>query len=249
MDQNDIKLAAAVVIGSLVLIAGVVGLAALNDTPDVVDVVDAKGIDRPSKGNPDASIVIVEFSDFQCPACAQAFPTAKTFMETYGEQVNFVYRHFPITQSHPNALSAAYATEAAKQQGLFWEVHDWLFENQTSWATAEVNVDYWFAQFGEDLGFDEDQFKSDYVSDTVRNAVSTDRSDAQQFGVNSTPTFIINGKKLAGSIPLATFIKESGVKEPEPTVVPIDGSSEGSGDTKAPDVTGPNVPEESTSGQ
>jgi len=228
MESNDLKLAAGVILGSLLIIVGVVFIANLTDKPDVVNVVDAIGENRPEKGNSASGISIVEFSDFQCPACAVAFSSVGEFLKTYGDQVHFVYRHFPITELHPNAMPAAYASEAAGKQGKFWEVHDWLFTNQSAWETAAVDADYLFEQFGEEISLDRDQFSNDYLSDEVRNAVSNDHAEARNLGVSSTPTFFINGKKIAGALSLQSLIDASGViidannandgVTPEPTV-------------------------------
>lgn len=219
MESNDLKLAAAVILGSLLLVGGVVFVASLTGVSDVAEVSKLVGEGRHQKGNDQSGITIVEFSDFQCPACALAFPTVQEFMNVYGDQVSLVYRHFPLVESHPNAMAAAYAAEASSKQNKFWEVHDWLFSNQNIWGTAVVDVDYWISQFGTELTLDVEKFKTDYSSDDVRSAVANDRNEARNLGVSSTPTFFINGKKAVGAISLEDFVEKTGVKT-DPLPVP-----------------------------
>lgn len=91
--------------------------------------------DAPIRGDENAKITLVEYSDFQCPFCEQAFPTVKQIMQDYKGKVRLVYKQYPITSLHPNAMIAAEASECAKEQGKFWEYHDLLFTNQQSWAS------------------------------------------------------------------------------------------------------------------
>jgi protein-disulfide isomerase len=89
------------------------------------------------KGNPDADVELVEYSDFQCPACSAMYPVVKELMVEHGDKIRFEYRHFPIERIHPYAVQAAVAAEAAGQQGKFYEFHDLLFENQQTWCQTE----------------------------------------------------------------------------------------------------------------
>lgn len=217
MSEGDLKLSIGVVLGSVVLIGLIVGAAVLFDKPDQVDVTTAIGDSVNISGNASAETVVVEFSDFECPACASVEPVVQQFMETYGDQIKFVYRHFPLPQ-HTNADAASYAAEAAALQGKFWQVHNWLFDNQSVWIDGAVDADYFYGQFGEKFGLDQERFSTDYKSDAVRSVVSADRSAGQGLGVNSTPTFFINGKKHAGTLSLAQMVELTGVQEPTPTI-------------------------------
>ncbi|MEX1063708.1 MAG: thioredoxin domain-containing protein [Candidatus Paceibacterota bacterium] len=156
-----------------------------------VDVNDADW----SKGNPEAAVTLVEYSDFQCPACGAFYPVLKQIHEDYGDQLKFVYRHFPLKQIHPNAEPAARAAEAAGLQGKFWEMHDLLFENQISWSDQR-NVDETFEQYASGLGLDIDKFKEDFSSGAVKDAVDADVDGGFSAGVNATPTFFLNGEKM-----------------------------------------------------
>jgi len=140
-------------------------------------------------GNSDSKVVLVEFSDFQCPACGAYKPVVDQLLEKYGEKILFGYRHFPLPQ-HENALKAAIASEAANNQGQFWAMNDYLFENQEN-LTAEV-----IRKGAEKLELDMKKFDEDIQNKELASLVERDKNDGNRLGVNSTPTFFLNGKKL-----------------------------------------------------
>jgi len=148
------------------------------------------------KGNKEASAVLVEYSDFQCPACGAYYPLMKQITEDFGDKIAFVYRHFPLKQIHKHATLAAEAAEAAGQQGKFWEMHDLIFENQLTWSNKISSKDT-FVEYAERLGLNAEKFKSDLESKEIKNKVESDYLSGISFGVNGTPTFFLNGKKLA----------------------------------------------------
>jgi len=141
------------------------------------------------------AVTLVEYSDFECPACGAYAPVVKALMEEYKEEVAFVYRHFPLPQ-HLSARTAAAAAEAAGKQGRFFEMHDRLFENQKEWAGAKdpkaVIVGY-----AEELGLNVDQFMADLESDEIAEKVEQDRLSGTTSGVRGTPTFYLNGEQIA----------------------------------------------------
>ena len=143
-------------------------------------------------------VTIVEYSDFQCPFCARAFPTIKEVLSTYGDKVELVYKHFPLA-FHPEAQKSAEASECAKDQGKFWEYHDKIFENQASLSTA--NYKKWAA----DLGLDTSKFNTCLDSGEKAALVQSDFKEGQGKGVSGTPTFFINGEQLVGAQPLSKF--------------------------------------------
>ncbi|PIZ00266.1 disulfide bond formation protein DsbA [bacterium (Candidatus Howlettbacteria) CG_4_10_14_0_8_um_filter_40_9] len=145
------------------------------------------------KGKKDAKVVIVEFSDFQCPACKIAETGVKQALENYGDKVVLYYRHFPLVQ-HPFSTDAAKAAESAGKQGKFWEMHDAIFENQSS-LSKDI-----FDKFASELGLDMTKYEVDVASEDVVAIIKKDTSDAQGQGVKSTPTFFINGEKVEGSL-------------------------------------------------
>jgi protein-disulfide isomerase len=151
-------------------------------------------LDDNFKGNSESSVVLVEYSDFQCPACGAYYPLLKALVEEFGSEMQFVYRHFPLPQ-HQHAELAGRAAEAAGQQGKFWEMHDLIFENQTSWANLR-NTEEVFTQYAVQLGLDMEKFKTDLDSKELKEKVRRDYSSGLSSGVNSTPTFFLNGVKL-----------------------------------------------------
>ncbi len=170
--------------------------------------------DDPVKGDPNAPITIVEFSDFQCPFCGRFFTQTlplieKNYVET--GKVKFVYRDFPIPSIHPNAIPAALAAECADDQGLFWEYHDKLFENLVMWENLDQqNVVRTFEQYAEDLGADTDTFNSCLESGKYLEEVQNDLNDGVSYGVNGTPGFFIGNEKIgytmvSGAQPYAAF--------------------------------------------
>lgn len=143
-----------------------------------------------------SKVTLVEFADFQCPACKAAHPVLVRLEDEYSGRVNFVFRHFPLPQ-HKNALLAALAAEAAGEQGKFWQYHDMLYENQTSWEN-EANPNEIFLSFAKELNLDEAKFKSSFESKKFESKIQQDRADGTSLGVNSTPTFFIQDKKYPG---------------------------------------------------
>jgi len=156
---------------------------------------------RHAIGDPNASVKIVEFSDFQCPACAAAHPIVKRVVEKNKDKVYFVFRYYPLAM-HQNSKVAAQAAEAAGIQGKFWEMFDLLFENQNKWASSS-DAKQIFQDYALELGLDLEKFKDDF--DKVKGPIEQDFSDGNKVGVDSTPTFFINGKKYPGVIQESQF--------------------------------------------
>lgn len=150
------------------------------------------------KGNPDAAVTLVEYSDFQCPACGQFYPYVKDVVGEHGNDLRFEYRHFPLINIHPNALPAARAAEAAAQQGKFWEMHDKLFENQNTWGKASNPVGF-FKQYAGEIGLDMGQFERQLDSTVITDAVDASFEDARSRGFTGTPTFLLNGQQMSFS--------------------------------------------------
>ncbi len=177
-----------------------------NDTPDQPQQpikIDMKKLSEgfPTKGNADAPITIVEFSDLQCPFCGSWFKNAyKQINENYIKtgKVKLVYRHFPLS-SHPEAAPAANATECANEQGKFWEMHDKIFLNQAQLSAANYKA------WAKDLGLDTAKFDSCYDSKKYDSKVTADFSEGASVGVSGTPTFFVNGQMIVGAQPYETF--------------------------------------------
>lgn len=140
------------------------------------------------------NVQVVEFGDFQCPACGQAYPDVKKLKEEFKDKITFVFRNFPLSSIHPNAQLAAEAAEAAGSQGKFWEMHDKLFETQSQWSSLGDPTSI-FVQYAGELKLDVDRFTSDITSRANKERISDDQSDGYAVGVSGTPTFFINGKR------------------------------------------------------
>lgn len=147
------------------------------------------------RGNSASSVILVEYLDFQCPACGTYYPIVNQLVQEFGDRVRFEAKHFPLRQIHRHADIAARAAQAAGQQGKFWEMHDLLFERQRQWAN-ERDVQTLFKQYAQSVNLDVARFAQDLEAKEVRRAVNNDYARGAQFGVNGTPTFFLNGKKL-----------------------------------------------------
>ena len=150
----------------------------------------------PTKGAAEQNIVLIEFSDFQCPYCAKAHSTINEFMAQYGDIVTLTYKHLPLTSIHPEALPAAKAAAAAGEQGKFWEYHSALFERQ-----SEIGEELYVA-LAEELSLDLEQFDRDRQSPEIEAAISQDRQLADELGLTGTPVFFLNEETLTGAIEL-----------------------------------------------
>ena len=159
------------------------------------------------KWNQDSPVVLLEYSDFQCPACKSYFPLINAVGEEYGDRVAFVYRHYPISQIHFNANGAARAAEAAGIQGKFWEMHDRLFQTQDLWASmSPSDAAAVFAGYAKNIeGVNLDQYLADFESDEVKDRVAEDYTNAVKAGVNSTPTFYLNGARIKNPATIEGF--------------------------------------------
>lgn len=139
-----------------------------------------------------ALVTLVEYGDYECPDCLNAFPIVKQLQERFGDRLRFVFRHFPRNSIHPHAGVAAQAAEAAALQGKFWEMHETLFKNQHRLGDID------FGNLALKIGAELYGFESSLVSDRVMRRVAQDQESAQASNVQGTPTFFINGKKYAG---------------------------------------------------
>lgn len=144
-----------------------------------------------NSSNSNAEVVLTEYSDFQCPACGYFYPMVEKLKAEYGDKLEVRYRYFPLN-SHQYAALAARAAQAAKNQGKFDEMHDRLFENQQSWSSSG-NPQAVFIGYAQDMGLDMQQFKNDLNSAETQQAVMEQKQEGRNRGVNSTPTFFVNG--------------------------------------------------------
>jgi protein-disulfide isomerase len=144
-------------------------------------------------------VTLVEYGDYQCPSCLQAYPIMIDIQEHLGDTMRLVFRNFPITTAHPQAQCAAEAAEAAGAQGKFWEMHDYLYEHQSHLDEAHL------LQYARDIGLDTARFERHLESHAFAPRVREDFQSGVRSGVNGTPTFFINGFRHDGEWDLATL--------------------------------------------
>jgi protein-disulfide isomerase len=198
--KNETKIISGIILLTITAIVGlfiISGNSPSNST-DPIDVEDGQLVRKESHktGNPKATVTIVEFADFQCPACAAAHPELKKLISEYQDEILFVHRHFPLP-GHQHAELTAKASEAAAAQDKFWEMHNKLFENQDTWSTKS-NPKETLISYAKDLGLDTGKFESDLDNQELIDRIRLDKGDGLALGVDSTPTIYINGQKYEG---------------------------------------------------
>lgn len=140
-------------------------------------------------------VVLEEYGDYQCPPCGILFPVLKQIEHEYGDQVRFVFRHFPLTKIHPNAMTAAQAAEAAGNQGKFSQMHDRLYGTQNAWKDL-ADARPTFIGYARELGLNIEQFTRDMDSAAVAQRIASDMQKGSSVGVSGTPTVFIDGQML-----------------------------------------------------
>ncbi len=148
-----------------------------------------------AKGAVEGHVVLVEYLDFECEACGAYYPIIKNLEEKLKTDVTFVARYFPLP-GHRNGLPAALAAEAAGRQGKFWEMHNLLFERQKEWGEKQVETPEVFEGFAAELGLDMDKFRADVAAPEVKARIQRDMDSGRALGVDSTPSFFVNGERL-----------------------------------------------------
>ena len=154
--------------------------------------------DAPTKGGKDPKVTIVEFSDFQCPFCGRVNPTLQQLEKDYGKDISISFRHLPLP-FHENALPAAEAAEAAREQGKFWDMHDKLFANQTALTRTDLD------KYAKEIGLDMTKYAAAMDSHKFKDRIKHDSEDAEKYGARGTPNFFINGRNLRGAQPVEAF--------------------------------------------
>ena len=146
-------------------------------------------------GPPDAPVTLEEFGDFECPPCGMLHPVLKTMEQEFGSRLRLIFREFPLTTTHPHALAAARAAEAAGIQGKFWEMHDLLYENQKTWHGA-FDVRPIFEGYATRIGLNLEKFRNDNTSKIVEDRIFQDGNRAHALDVKGTPTVFLNGREV-----------------------------------------------------
>lgn len=198
---TETKILGSIVIATVVLLVGGIfllsrsasGPADITGT-EVLQIDYSKG---EKLGSDSAKVKVVEFSDFQCPACQAVEPIVKKIRTSYSSsQVQVIYRHFPLPQ-HAYGRQAAIYAEAAGEQGKFWEMHDILFDTQTEWSGLdEKGATAFFLGLAKQLNLDENKINQAITDNGLKARIDEDTAEGNRLGVNSTPTFFVNGRKV-----------------------------------------------------
>lgn len=197
----------------VICVAVLGGLVALSQK-DKVDVsnVDQTKIQKASSSNGEiadhtsgkinSKVTFTEYGDFECPYCGEAYPKVKNIVADYSSKISYVFRNYPLSTIHPNAMAAAAAAEAAGLQGKYWPMHDKLYEAQNDWASASTdNRTSLFEQYAKSVGVKNiNKFRTDMASDNVSKKISFDLALGGKAQVSGTPSFYINGTKVSDAV-------------------------------------------------
>lgn len=150
-----------------------------------------------------AKAVLIEYADFQCPACAFYQPWVRELKKDFGSRLLVVYRFFPLSQ-HKNAIPSSRAALAAGIQNKFWEMHDLIYENQESWANS-ANAKEIFTDYAKKLNLDIDKFNLDFEAQSTKDFINSELNEGVRIGIKATPTFFVNGVKIQNPRSLDEF--------------------------------------------
>lgn len=146
------------------------------------------------------AITLLEYGDFQCPACAQYYPVVEEVVDKYSSDITFQFRHFPLVSIHQNAFAASRAAEAASKQGKFWDMYNKLYSGQNDWAASE-NPTGIFDLYADQIDLDKTKYKEDFASSVINDAINADLAAGKKLDITGTPAFVLNGKKIENPSP------------------------------------------------
>lgn len=171
--------------------SGLIGMLVFGLT---VGITAAQDTDTGEKdGTEEAQVILEEYGDYQCPACGYYHKMVKKLKADFGDQLKVKFYHFPL-QQHQYAALASRAAEAARNQGKFWEMHDKLYSNQKEWSQGNATTTIY--DYAKSIGLDMKQFKAELNAREIQQRVMKNKKQGVNAGVNSTPTFILNGEML-----------------------------------------------------
>lgn len=207
----------AVIVVIVVIFGGVLWFKSMHKT-------NAPGNATPTnhtEGTNTKDVTLLEYGDYECPACEQFYPVVKQVAQKYSSEITYQFRNLPLTTIHQNAFAGARAAEAAALQGKFWEMHDALYDNQTAWASSS-NPKTFFDQYAQQIGLNVTTFDKDYASSRVNDTINADISAFNKTGAEmQTPTFFLDGKQIQPGPTVDAFSKlidaEIAKKNPAPT--------------------------------
>jgi len=187
----------------LVVVGIIVGIKMHSPTPDKAPMDVHMGR---SKGNPQAKVKIIEYIDFQCPACAFGVDFLKKFFNDHPNDIYIQVHYFPLTNMHRHAMTSALYSECASRQGKFWELDDLMIAQQSQWAQL-ISPDPVFQSMATQVGMNMDQLNTCLASNEARQVINDEKSAGQSLGISSTPTYFINGKMVVGTKSLQDELK------------------------------------------
>lgn len=186
-------------LGAVLLIGMLVSGRFLGGTPPAtnaeMETILAVVSDDHVKGNPDATVTLIEYLDFECEACRSYYPVIKQLGTEFPNDLRIVTRYFPLP-GHKNSMTAALAVEAASRQGKYWEMHDKLFETQEMWGNKQIPTPQVFEQYAQEIGLDMAKFRNDVVDSAIKTRVQRDFDASEKLGNTGTPTLFLNGKRI-----------------------------------------------------
>jgi len=195
------------ILGGIIVILGAFFVISQNSSSNKSSNQSTNSTAQPTNnviGDNAKGVTLVEYGDFQCPVCGLYYQTVKDLTTKMKPDIKFQFRNLPITQIHPNAFAAARAAQAAALQGKFWEMHDQLYTNQSTWASSTAPLAF-FKTYAKAIGLDMTKFEKDYASTATNDVINADIAEFNKTGQQvATPTFFVNGKvidnkDLAGS--------------------------------------------------
>lgn len=207
--SNEVKMVIGISVITLILVVGAAFLFGGNSSStsqqSTQPIKNANILIRNTSAeiNNHSKVTLVEFGDFECPACGAEYPVVTQILQNYKGKINYVFRNFPLPQ-HANAPEAAEAAEAAKAQGNFFGMFNLLYQNQNTWGGASDPTSY-FVTYAKALHLNTKQFESDVKSKKYNNVIQQDINDGYAVNVNATPTFFLNGVPMVGVLPYSDF--------------------------------------------
>ncbi len=207
----DKKIGVIIAIATVSILAGGLFMSIISPPPSqegkVLSAQDLNGEARNSFGNKESKVTVVEFADFQCPACASVHPYIKEVLDNHKDNVYYIFRHFPLS-IHRNAFIASESVEAAAAQGKFLEMADKLYEKQSEWEN-EGNPIEKFSAYAKEIGLNQEQFKKELEEHKYKDLVQKDLEDAIRLNLPGTPSIFINGEVFNQSPTLLKTAVES----------------------------------------
>lgn len=169
---------------------------------DAAHIINAAPIADHVLGPKTQKVTFIEYGDYQCPGCGHMYQTVKDMTTKYQDKVTFIFRNFPLTSIHANALAAATAAEAAGLQGKYYEMHDMLYQTQDAWSTASVSDrTRIFQNYAQQLGLDINKYKQALTSKDITDKINRDITTGRDtFHVDATPSFVLDGTKVDASV-------------------------------------------------